>query len=211
MRSLHALAALLLALAPSSVARAITVYDSYALGVGNTQAIVGQFNDQDFQVAYPFDIEPGTGNVELETITVRLRHSPDPSKDKGDFTVQLRSDDGGEPGDVLESWTLTTILNAETDVDFVSVLQPILTEGSTYWLNVKCEAGTGIGLWPAAVPTTLDVRFALTGALDPVWMTPDTPYLIGLATVEVPEPGHAWLALAGAAVLAPFRRRRGRA
>jgi PEP-CTERM motif len=32
--------------------------------------------------------------------------------------------------------------------------------------------------------------------------------LIGLATVEVPEPGQSWLVAAGAAVLALFRRRR---
>ena len=207
MRTLHALAALLLAASYPSAAGALVVYDTYALGAGQNQVIVGQFNNKDFQYAYPFD----TGAVmvsTLESVTVRLRHSPDPSAPKGDFTVEVREDDGGEPGNVLESWTITGNLTTETDVVFDSVALPTLNGGSAYWLNMKTAAGTGFGLWAAADPLTQDMLFAETGALNPVWMPPVNPFLIGLAMIEVPEPAHALLVLAGAAVLAPFRRTR---
>jgi hypothetical protein len=206
-RTLHTLAAALLALTAPSAARALVVYDTYPLGTGGQQIIVGQFNNKDFQVAYPFEVETA---APLSLVTLRLRHSPsDPLPERGDYTVQVRADDGGEPGAVLESWTTTTVFSNVTDVEFASVVEPVLAPG-IYWLNVKCEAGTGSGLWYSAAPVTNEARYAETGALDPVWLTPATPYLLGLATVEVPEPSHAVLALAGAAVLAPFRRRRAR-
>lgn len=206
---LRALASLLLALAAwPSAARAAVVYDTYPLGQGDTSIILGQFNERDFQLAYPFEIEAGTGNVPLESITVRLRHSPDPLAAPGDYTLRLREDDGGQPGAVLESWTYTDVVANATDLTFESVTHPPLLEGSTYWLNLKIEAGTGMGLWLAAEPTSVDLLYAETGILDPTWLTPAEPFLIGLATVEVPEPAHAWLVAAGAAVLVPFRRRR---
>ena len=211
---LHALAALVLALAlaPSAALASTTVYDTFALADGDTDAIVGQFNNNDIQLAYSFVVPPGTGTAPLETVTVRIRHSPDPTLGKGDFTVLLREDDGGQPGAVLESWTFTGLVPSETNVQFDSVAQPFLTEGSTYWLNMKIEAGTGAGLWIAAEPRTTDVLAALTGGLNPVWVTPAVfPYLTGFASVVVPEPAHVCLLLAGAAVLAPFRRRRARA
>jgi hypothetical protein len=198
---------LLLALtAGGSAARAAVVYDTYGLGIGGNSAIVGQFNSRDFQWAYPFDIEAGTGNVPLESITVRLRHSPDPLAQPGDFTLRLREDDAGLPGDVLESWTFPNVLADATDVQFVSVTTPVLLEGSTYWLNMKVEEGTGFGLWLCAEPESEDVLTAETGVLNPTWVPPVTP-LLALATVEVPEPSHALLAVAGVLVLAPFRRR----
>lgn len=205
---LRPVALLLLALtAGASAARAAVVYDTYGLGIGGNSAIVGQFNSRDFQWAYPFDIPAGTGNVPLESITVRLRHSPDPLAQPGDFTLRLREDADGVPGDVLESWTFTNVLASATDIEFVSVLTPALLEGGTYWINMKVEEGTGFGLWLCAEPESPDVLTAETGVLDPTWAPPVTP-LLALATVEVPEPAHALLVVAGALVLAPFRRRR---
>jgi hypothetical protein len=209
---LHALAVLLFALACwPSAARAATVYDTFALGQGGIDAIIGQFNGKDFQLAYSFEISVATGNVPLESITVRLRHSPDPAAEEGDFTLRVREDDAGQPGAVLEAWTYTDVLTSQTNVQFDSVTQPVLLAGSTYWLTMGIEAGTGLGLWMAAEPKSVDLLYAETGVLDPTWLPPAQPYLIGLATVEVPEPAHAWLVVAGAGVLARFRRRRLRA
>jgi hypothetical protein len=203
---LHAVAALvlLLAVAPTP-ARAATVYETYSLPDGPTDAIIGQFNNRDLQLAYPFEVPAGI-RAPLDFVKLRLRHA-DPTHGIGDVTVRLRADDGGEPGAVLESWTHTQQLPFETDVQFDSLLQPPLLEGATYWLNVKVEPGTGECYWMATNETTPDMLFAFTGGLNPVWQEPANPYLLTFAQVEVPEPAHALLVLAGAAVLAPLRRR----
>jgi hypothetical protein len=209
---LHALAVLVLALAaaPALAGTSQVVYDTFDLPDGDTDAIIGQFNDNDLQLAYPF-VVPTAVNALLETVTLRLRHSPDPNVAKGDFIVRLREDDGGEPGAVLEEWTHTTVLNSETNVEFASVAQPVLHGDQTYWLNVLIAANTGVGLWIAAEPRTEDLLFAVTGGLDPAWQAPADPFLIGFASVVVPEPAQLSLALVGALVLAPFGRRRTRA
>ena len=109
---------------------------------------------------------------------------------------------------MLESWTITNNLPSQTDVEFVSVVIPVLTEGSTYWLNLKTEADTGFGLWEAADEMTTDVLFAETGAENPVWLSPPNPFLIGLATIEVPEPATRGSSPRGSGALALPRRRR---
>jgi hypothetical protein len=206
---LNALAALLFALVccPSTT-RALVVYDTFALGGGDPDIILGQTNGKDLQIAYPFDMPPDSGNTPLETITVRLRN---PAGSQGDFTLRLRADDNGTPGAVLEEWTFTANLAAETDVQFDSVAHPVLLEGATYWLNLKIDAGTGVGWWMATIPTSVDLLYAETGVLDPTWLAPGAPYLVGLATVVVPEPDQLWLGAAGAAALASLRRQRARA
>jgi len=208
----NALAALLFALVCCpSTARALVVYDTFALGQGAVDVIVGQFNSKDLQYAYPFDMPLDSGNRPLETITVRLRHSPGAGTPAGDYTLRLRADDNGAPGAVLEEWTLTANLPDETNVPFASVTQPLLLQGATYWLNLKIEAGTGVGLWMAAIPKSLDLLYAETGVLDPTWLAPVDPFLVGLATVVVPEPDSLWLGAAGAAALVSLRRQRARA
>jgi hypothetical protein len=209
---LHALAALVLALAaaPALAGTSQVVYDTFDLPDGDTDAIIGQFNDNDLQLAYPFVVPEGV-NAPLESVTLRLRHSPDPAVGKGDFIVRLREDDAGEPGAVLEEWTFTTVINSETDVDFPSAELTILHENQTYWLNVLIAAKSGVGLWIAAQPRTQDLLFAVTGGLDPAWQVPPDPFLIGFASVVVPEPAQLSLALVGALVLAPLGRRRTRA
>jgi hypothetical protein len=210
---LHALAALALALSAAPAlagTESQVVYDTFDLNDGDTDAIIGQFQANDLQLAYPFVPQKGVRAL-LETVTLRLRHSPDPVVMKGDFIVRLREDDGGEPGPVLEEWTFTDVLNAETNVEFVSVAQPVIEGEQTYWLNVLIAPATGQGLWISAQPRTRDLLFANTGGLDPVWQEPPNPFLIGFASVVVPEPAQLCLALVGALVLAPFGRRRTRA
>jgi hypothetical protein len=205
----NALAGLLFALVCCpSTARALVVYDTFATGQGSIDIIAGQYNGKDLQYAYPFDMPLDSGNVPLETITVRLRN---PVGTHGDFTLRLRADDNGVPGAVLEEWTSTADLPDETNVQFDSVALPVLLQGATYWLNLKIEAGTGEGWWMATIPESVNFLYAETGVLDPTWLVPGSPYLVGLATVVVPEPDSFWLGAAGAAALVSLRRQRARA
>jgi MYXO-CTERM domain-containing protein len=207
---LNAIAALLFSLVcASSAAQALVVYDTFALGDGDLDVILGQqINGNDIQIAYPFDMPLASGDRPLETITLRLRN---PGGTSGNFTLRLREDVGGVPGPVLEEWSLTTDLVSETDVDFVSVTHPVLVEGAAYWLNLKIDAGTGVGWWMATIPKTMDLLYANTGDLDPSWLVPASDYLIGLATVVVPEPASSWLGVVGVAALVALRRQRARA
>jgi hypothetical protein len=154
---------------------------------------------------------PDSGDRPLDTITLRLRHSPAPGAIRGDFTLRLREDDGGAPGAVIEEWTITDELLTETNVTFDSLAQPLLLQGASYWLNLKVEAGTGTGSWIATIPESTDFLFAHTGALDPTWLVPVQPFLVGLATVVVPEPASLSLGAAAAAALLCLRRQRARA
>lgn len=214
MPKLDALAALFFALACCpSTARSLVVYDTYPLGQGEFSAILGQFQGNDLQYAYPFDMPPDSGNRPLATILLRIGHSPDVGTPKGDFTLLLRADETGVPGAVLEAWTITNDLPSEIDVSFDSVMQPLLLQGAAYWLDLKVEAGTGQGLWLGTPPPTMDFLFAQTGVLDPTWLAPSSPFNVGLtlATVTVPEPDSSWLGAVGAAALASLRRQRARA
>lgn|GEM_PF-5945480 len=211
MSTLRALVLLVpwLLLAPLA-ALAVPAYDTYALGDGEVDGLIGQVPaGGDIQVAFPFEVPAATSGP-LDFIRLRLRHSPDLSLGKGDFILRLREDDGGEPGEILETWVFLNVVNAETDVTFPSDAEPVLLAGETYWLNLLIAPESGAGLWIGAAQSTTDMLFADTGAENPVWMPPVVSFPIGLALVELPEPGHAWLALAGAAVLLPFGRRRAR-
>jgi hypothetical protein len=141
---LNTLAALLFALVccPSAT-RALVVYDTFALGESPYLYVpLGEIAGNDVQYAYPFDMPIDSGNLPLETITLRLMDSSVLADPKGDFTLLLREDDGGTPGAVLEEWTITGDLPTLTNVTFDSVTQPLLLEAATYWLNLKMEGGT---------------------------------------------------------------------
>jgi hypothetical protein len=203
-----ALALLAIAVLSAGSSHAVTVYDTYPLGPGADDILVGQFMGDDLQYAVPFEVPLDAGDFALAVITLTLQHSPDPMVSMGDFTLRLREDAGGEPGAVLESWTHTDPVNV-TDVDFVSVQAPELLAGETYWLNLKVEASTGRGIWNAANATGMDFLFATSGVLNPNWMTPTMNFPIGLARVEtVPEPGQLLMLATGGALLAAVGRRR---
>jgi hypothetical protein len=190
-------------------ARAVTVYDTYPLGDGPDDILVGQFMGKDLQYAVPFVVPLDAGDYALDAITLRLQHSPDPMIPKGDFTLLLREDAGGEPGTALESWSYTQTANG-TDIAFPSVQAPVLLAGETYWLNLKIDAGTGQGIWNGVDATGLDFLYAETGGLNPTWLAPANPFPVGFARVDtVPEPGRSLMLAAGGAMLAALRRRAG--
>ena len=207
-RSLSLLALALVLAPPAAPAAAVVVYDTYAAGQGTPARLVGEPLDivRNLQYADPFVVS-GTF-LQLESITLGLRHGAGAT---GDFRVLLRDDDAGKPGTVLEEWVITDQFNDDTDVLLDSVTHPALSDGATYWINVKIVNGENRGSWLVSNQESDDWLFHTGGALNPPWQSPPDLQPLGLATVEAPEPGQALLLAVGALLLAaPLRRRSGR-
>lgn len=202
-RSLWLLAAALAL--PAAPAGAVVVYDTYAAGQGTPARLVGVPLDivRNLQYADPFEVS-GTF-LQLESITLRLRHGAGAS---GDFRVLFRADNAGVPGTVLEEWVITDQFDVDTDVVLTSVDHPALADSATYWINVKILNGENRGSWLVSTLVSDDWLFHTGGALNPPWQSPPEPQPLGLATVEAPEPAQALLLGVGAALLAARRRLR---
>jgi PEP-CTERM motif len=192
-------------LLPGAV-RADVLYDTYQYGDMLPSRATGQVPNtggRDFQYADPFTVSGG--DFQLTQLTLRFRHDVGAL---GHFEILLRDDDAGFPGAVLEQWTLTDLYPTATDVVLPSALHPNLADSARYWVNVRVAGGTGWGSWRATDHMSSEWLYAETGALDPTWLAATSQFGLGLVTVEAPEPAQALLALLGAALLAPFARRR---
>jgi len=62
------------------------------------------------------------------------------------FTVKIANDSSNSPGTVIESMTITSIPSTAAVVTATSSLNPTLTSGTKYWLEVV-GAGSASGSW----------------------------------------------------------------
>lgn len=134
----------------------------------------------------------------------------------GDLTTSLiaaglYSDSGGEPGSLLENWSVAFPLwNGDSPpvpgaTTIRSLLNPELTAGSQYWF-VLTDTNLSLpqfgwvmtndnttplgGLWVGSQPNQLEQGVSLAGTHPP-----------GIEVVGLPEPGSAWLLALGAVML----------
>jgi hypothetical protein len=141
-----------------------------------------------------------------------------------EIDVNLTTDIAGRPGTVLESFATMSedAFPPSSLVTFTSVLQPILTAGSSYWLVVYAPVTTD-GVWNYNSTNDLasrldDPNFLLnnsTGGPDGPWTPTDGPrtaFQVDGIAVAVPEPGSLTLVgIAAACITARSRRRRNQA
>jgi hypothetical protein len=124
------------------------------------------------------------------------------------FTVDLTADAGMQPGAVIESFTLSGVAlgplgnnNPPEVVD--SVLEPLLTAGTAYWVTVSSPLTDSITWNFNSTGDTSPEGLSTDGGA--TWFSP-SGFTPGALSVDTPEP--ATVLLVGSVLLALALRRR---
>ena len=124
----------------------------------------------------------------------------------GVMSFGLYTDGGTQPGSLLESWAdipVTSTYGAAPLTDLTSVLNPLLTAGTTYWFVASTTDGP---LW-WDLSSTSDTQNNFESFNDSLWLGPfaDSPGL-ALQVDSAPEPGTGVLLACSAIGVAAWRR-----
>jgi hypothetical protein len=133
-----------------------------------------------------------------------------------ELTLKLMTDDAGKPGSVIEEWSLSGAMGAFGDsfptVTVTSVLNPLLSAGTQYWVIAFVSSDTGAAWNWNSVGDIGPHALSFDGGVE--WFVGDDVRgafrVLGKEVPEVPEPGTLAL-LVGAGVggsLLLIRRRR---
>jgi hypothetical protein len=133
---------------------------------------------------------------------------PDP------FTVALTQDGGDQPGTVIESFAVPGISLGVFGVNnplvvLNSLLHPILTIGTQYWVTVSSGLNNSITWNLNSIGDTSDQAISVDGSatwFSPSGLTPGAYEVDSLSTTTVPEPGSMWMLLVPALTLCLRRR-----
>lgn len=93
--------------------------------------------------------------IDVEAVFNNLDLLGDPQATNSGAVVELLSDAGGQPGTVLESWTISPPLPS-TGYGAPQLLTPTstiqLSDGTRYWLAMSQLGATGIADWNVIIP-----------------------------------------------------------
>jgi hypothetical protein len=128
------------------------------------------------------------------------------------LTAGLYTSSANQPGTLLESWNVSVPTSRFTLTTLTSVLNPVLSQGSEYWLVVSGPAETNL-LWVANDSDTLggdDIGVTLTSMIGyyPEEPGPGLALLTSAPVSQAPEPAAASLAGFGLLALSFWRARR---
>ncbi len=115
------------------------------------------------------------------------------------FTVTLNTDSGGLPGAILESFTLTDVPTLGTSFPpevLTSVVQPTLTAGTNYWINIS-PSDLNSDTWGAWNFNSIGVTGLI--AQNGISFGVQTLSAFAVNVSAVPEPSSLALGLLGAA------------
>lgn len=213
MRALILVALFVLLLAPA--VHAITIYSNF--GPGYTYNINAAYPvtgiaapDYDkFDIA--LDFIP-TGTYGLDSITVAMCIG-NQSVSVNEVALSICSDAGGQPGAVLESWTIPVPI--EYGFGFIynpplsanSVLNPLLTSGTRYWLLAEAATDESVLEWNLSSPTDVgSLSFRMNGGAWTTYETERSAFQVNGS--DIPEPTTLALLGCGILVLLFFSRRR---
>jgi len=213
-KSLAGVAVWALVLIAPSVGRATVVFSNLAGGLtkyntsdGNTVGFDPVFSTDDAEG----DTFLGTGltfsNLQIAINCVAIGACPD------NITVALTANNGGQPGATIESFTVAGgsigIFGGNALVNLSSVLHPVLSNGTRYWITVEADLNDALA-WNlnSTGDTSAEANSQDGGAswFSPSGFTPGAFEVDGTANTSAPEPGTAALLVSGGLLLGLFRR-----
>lgn len=174
-----------------------TLYSN--IGGGFPSDAPGSYNGSSFAVfGSTFTTTAGGNLATISTFLISSFATPS--------TGGLYTDVAGEPGTLLESWTIPTPTTAVLTT-LSSVLHPLLSSGTQYWfvwtsfptpfVLAQNDTGATEGIWGGG---------SLTGLSDLGGLSPGIE-LTSDSSVAAPEPATGLLFLSGALIMFPALRR----
>ena len=132
------------------------------------------------------------------------------------LAVSLDANSGDAPGATLESFivapgTLGTLGNNNAPIVLNSVVMPVLTAGTQYWVTVSDQAGVDSNVWNwNSTGDMSDEAISTDGGstwFSPSGLTPGAYQVNGVQSTTTPEPSASWFVIGlFAAAAAVFRK-----
>ena len=196
--------------AASSIFTNFGAGQSYNIGAGNP--IGNAFDGNTYAQGDSF---VSGGNFNLASINLALSYVF-PGSAPDDFSVALTNNSGDAPGaTVLETWTvpgsaLGALGTNHSVLILMSVLNPVLTNGTRYWVTVSSDLNDSIAWNWNSTGDSNDAAISLdagTSWFSPSGITPGALEVDGQVIIPTPEPSTILLLCTGFLTLLGVRGR----